>query len=181
MISSLTGIIREKAPPRLVIEVGGLGFELHLPVSLFARIGGLGDRVSVLTKLVVKEDALELYGFLHPAELDLFEDLLGVPGIGPKSALNMLSRFSVKELIGAVEAQNDELLATVPGIGKKTAAKIILELKGKLKFEKDRPNFVQAVDALMALGLTRGEAIDRLKALDPNTSPEVMVKKALAK
>lgn len=181
MISTLTGTIREKAPPRLVVEIGGIGFEVFMPVSLFSRLGTPGDRVSILTKLVVKEDALELYGFLHPVELGLFEDLTSVPGIGPKSALNVLSRFSAPELVAAIEAQNDELLSTVPGIGKKTAAKIILELKGKIKFEKDKPGFVQAVDALVALGLSRNEAVEKLKGCDPKLTPDEMVRKALAR
>lgn len=181
MIYSLTGIIREKVPPRLIVEVGGVGFLVFMPLSLFDKIGGPGDKLSILTRLIVKEDAMELYGFLTSAELCLFEDLITVPGIGPKSGLSLLSRFSVAELVEAIENQNDELLSTVSGIGKKTAAKIILELKGKIKFEKDKPSFNQAVEALISLGLTRGEAIERLKGVDPRLAAGEMIKKVLGK
>ena len=181
MITSLTGIIKEKNPPRLVIEVGGIGLTVFMPLSTFDKLGRLGDKASVLTKLIVKEDALELYGFLQVDELNLFEDLIGVPGIGPKTGLNLLSKFTVRELIDAVESQNDELLATVTGVGKKTAAKIILELKGKIKFETDKPNLSQAVEALVSLGLSRSEAIERLKGIDHKLGPQEMVKKVLSK
>ncbi len=179
MIHFLSGTISEKDPPRLVIDVGGVGFVVYMPLSLFPRLGDVGSKSKIITRLIVKEESLELYGFMTGEELALFDDLTTVPGIGPKTALNLMSRFSVNELLTAIENQNDDLLATVPGIGKKTAAKIILELKGKIKFEKDRPGFTQAIDALVSLGLTRNEAIDKLRNIDPNLSPEEMVRKAL--
>ncbi len=181
MITSLTGTIRDKNPPLLIVEVGGIGFMVFMPLSNFDKIGKPGEQITVITKMIVKDDAMELYGFLIHDELNLFEDLIGVPGIGPKSALSLLSKFSVSELIDAIDMQNDELLATVTGIGKKTAAKIILELKGKIKFEKDRPSINQAIEALVSLGLSKNEAVAKLKGIDPRLSTEEMVKRVLSK
>ncbi|OPX17526.1 Holliday junction branch migration protein RuvA [candidate division WOR-3 bacterium 4484_100] len=180
MIGRLRGKILEKSPPYFILDVSGIGFTIQSPLSLFNDIEP-GQEVVFFTKCLIKEDQAFIYGFLDKTQLEMFETLLSVPGLGPKSGLNLLSNFSPDEIAQAIESENTELLSSVPKIGKKLASKIILELKGKLPFAEQTGVFAQAIQALCSLGLTRNEAIQRLKGLPKNLSLEQLVKQALRK
>jgi Holliday junction DNA helicase RuvA len=133
MIASLRGTIESLAADRAVISVGGVGFQVFMPVSTLLTIGGLGEEVRVHVHTHVREDAILLYGFATEEDLKLFEMLLNVSGVGPKVALSMLSSMSVEQLVSAIAAGSEDLLTSVPGIGKKLAGRLILELKDKIK------------------------------------------------
>jgi holliday junction DNA helicase RuvA len=132
MIGRITGTLAEKNPPQLLIDCNGVGYEVDVPMSTFYNLPALGERVALLTHLVVREDAQLLYGFLTTAERATFRELLKISGIGPRTALSVLSGLSVAELAQAVAQQQAGRLQKVPGIGKKTAERLLLELKGKL-------------------------------------------------
>ncbi|MGB3341855.1 MAG: Holliday junction branch migration protein RuvA [bacterium] len=178
MIGRLQGKIAEKTPPFLILDVSGVGFAVHTPLSTFEKVQ-VNQEITLYTRCVFKEDEAFIYGFLSQSELKMFEDLTSVSGVGPKSGLNFLSRFLPEEISRAIDEENLDLLSSVPKIGKKLASKIILELKGKLKFEEKSTVFNQAVNALCSLGLNRSEAIDRLKDIDKKLTLEEMVKQAL--
>jgi len=178
MIGKIKGKVIEKSPPWLTIDISGLGFIVYMPASAFSKIT-TGQEIEVFTKYLIKEEEAFLYGFLTRDELAIFEELISVPGIGPKSGLTLLSNFTPEELARAIEEENIGLLSSVPKIGQKLASKIILELKGKMQFKKESTTFDQAVNALCSLGLNRAEAISRLKGLPNNLSVEEMVKLAL--
>jgi Holliday junction DNA helicase RuvA len=180
MIGRLKGKVSEKSPPFFILDVGGIGFLIQAPLSTFEKIEE-NQAVTLYTQCLFKEDEAFIYGFLDQGELKTFQDLVSVPGVGPKSALNILSRFSPGQISEAIENENLELLSSVPKIGKKVVSKIVLELKGKLKFVEKTTVFSQALNALCSLGLSRGEAIQRLKELPKNLSLEEMVKQALRK
>jgi holliday junction DNA helicase RuvA len=132
MIALLRGRLHSSGTDYVIVETGGVGYQAFVPRSIFGRIGQPGDEVLLHTHLHVREDALSLYGFISADQRALFEVLIGVTGVGPKVALNMLSAASPEELRTAIAREDTVLLARVPGIGKKTAARLILELKGKL-------------------------------------------------
>src|SRR5881396_1969582 len=132
MLGRLTGVIAEKSPPQLLIDVNGVGYEVDVPMSTFYNLPALGERVSLLTHFVVREDAQVLYGFLSHDERSTFRLLVKISGIGPRTALAILSGLSVNELAQAVSLQESGRLVKLPGIGKKTAERLLLELKGKL-------------------------------------------------
>ncbi len=132
MISSLQGRLESLAADRAVVNVGGVGFLVYMPASTLANLGGTGQVVKVHTHLHVREDNLTLYGFGSPEELQLFETLLSVSGIGPKLALAMISGMKVPDLTLAIATGNADMLTSIPGIGKKTASRIVLELKDKI-------------------------------------------------
>src|SRR4029453_14433428 len=132
MIGRLTGILAEKAPPQLLIDVNGVGYEVDVPMSSFYNLPGVGERVTLLTHFVVREDAQVLFGFLTHEERATFRLLVKISGVGPRTALSLLSGLSVDELARAVSLQESGRLIKVPGIGKKTAERLLLELKGKL-------------------------------------------------
>lgn len=178
MIGRLQGKIVEKNPPFIILDVSGVGFAVHAPLSTFEKVQ-VNEEITLYTRCVFKEDEAFIYGFLSQSELKMFEDLTSVSGVGPKSGLNFLSRFLPEEISQAIDDENLDLLSSVPKIGKKLASKIVLELKGKLKFEDKSTVFNQAVNALCSLGLNRGEAINRLKGVDKNLALEEMVKQAL--
>jgi Holliday junction DNA helicase RuvA len=178
MIGRLHGKIVEKTPPFLILDIAGIGFAVHTPFSTFEKIR-IDQEITLYTKCIFKEEEAFVYGFLDPDELRMFEDLTSVSGVGPKSGLNFLSRFEPGELLQAIEDENIELLSSVPKIGKKLASKIILELKGKLKFEEKSTVFMQAVNALCSLGLSRNEAVNRLKGIPKDLSLEEMIRQAL--
>ncbi len=180
MIRILRGRVLEKISPHFVLDVSGIGFLIHSPLSTFDHIQE-NNEVTIYTQCLFKEDEGFIYGFLNPDELKTFQDLISVPGVGPKSSLNILSRFSPEEISQAIEHENLELLASVPKIGKKVASKIVLELKGKLRFAEESTVTNQAVNALCSLGLTRNEAIQRVKGLPKELSLEELVKRALRK
>ena len=132
MIGRLSGLLAAKSPPQLLIDVGGVGYEVDVPMSTFYNLPALGERVTLLTHFVVREDAQVLFGFLTPEERATFRQLVKISGVGPRTALSILSGLSVAELAQAVSLQESGRLVKVPGIGKKTAERLLLELKGKL-------------------------------------------------
>lgn len=187
MIGRLSGVIAEKTPPLVLIDVGGVGYEVDVPMSTFFNLGPLGDRAVLLTHLVVREDAHHLFGFLTQEERGTFRQLIKISGIGPKMALGLLSGLSVAELAQAVSRQEAGRLTKVPGIGKKTAERLLLELKGKLGPDLALPatvaNDAQAdiLQALVALGYSEKDAAASLKALPPDVGVSDGIKLALKK
>ena len=190
MIGRLTGIVAEKAPPQVLIDVGGVGYEVDVPMSTFFNLPGLGEKVTLLTHFVVREDAQLLYGFLSAEERQTFRELVKISGIGPRTALSVLSGMSVADLAGAVSRQEGARLQKVPGIGKKTAERLLLELKGKIGADTGAQSlFVNndqndIVQALMALGYSDKDAAAALKKLPPDVGVTEGIKlalKALAK
>lgn len=131
MIGRITGTLAEKSPPQLLIDVNGVGYEVDVPMSSFYNLPGLGERVTLLTHFVVREDAQVLFGFLTHDERATFRLLVKISGVGPRTALSILSGLSVNELAQAVSLQEAGRLVKVPGIGKKTAERLVLELRDK--------------------------------------------------
>ena len=186
MIGRLTGVIAEKSPPQVLVDVNGVGYELDVPMSTFYNLPGLGERTTLLTHFVVREDAQQLFGFLTHDERSTFRQLVKISGVGPRTALSILSGLSVAELAGAVSRQESGRLVKVPGIGKKTAERLLLELKGKLGPDLGLPaaaavSDTQAdiVQALLALGYNEREAAAALKALPPDIAVSDGIKLAL--
>ena len=186
MIGRLTGVIADKSPPQVLIDVGGVGYELDVPMSTFYNLPGLGERTTLLTHFVVREDAQQLFGFLSGEERNTFRLLVRISGVGPRTALAILSGLSVGELAAAVSRQESGRLVKVPGIGKKTAERLLLELKGKLGQDLALPaaeamNDAQAdiVQALVALGYHEREAAQALKALPADIGVSDGIKTAL--
>ena len=186
MIGRLAGLLAEKSPPHVLIEVTGVGYEVDVPMSTFYNLPPLGERVTLLTHFVVREDAQLLYGFLTAAERATFRELVKISGIGPRTALGVLSGLSVTELAQAVSAQEAGRLVKVPGIGKKTAERLLLELKGKLGADLGALPVAVAseaqadiVQALIALGYNEREAAAALKGLPPGVGVSEGIKLAL--
>jgi Holliday junction DNA helicase RuvA len=185
MIGKLTGILSDKNPPQVVIDCGGVGYEVQVPMSTFYNLPGLGDKVSLLTHFVVREDAQILYGFGSAPERAAFRELIKISGVGPRTALSVLSGMSVGELSQAVTLQEAGRLIKVPGIGKKTAERLLLELKGKLGADigpsSATVNDSQAdiLQALLALGYSDKEAAASLKALPADVGVSDGIKLAL--
>ena len=132
MIGRLTGTLALKHPPSVLVDVNGVGYEIDVPMSTFYNLPALGERVTLLTHLAVREDAHQLYGFASGAERHAFRELIRISGIGARTALSVLSGLSVDELAQVVALQEPARLTRVPGIGKKTAERLLLELKGRL-------------------------------------------------
>ena len=132
MIAFLRGLVLDKQPNRVVVEVGGVGYEVHVPLSTFYEIGEEGADVALRVYQHVREDTLQLYGFLTELERQIFERLIGISGIGPKLAIAVLSGMDPRDLIAAVQRADVARLTGIPGIGKKTAERIVLELKDRL-------------------------------------------------
>lgn len=190
MIGRLTGTLAEKSPPQLLVDVNGVGYEVDVPMSTFYNLPALGERVTLLTHFVVREDAQVLFGFLTHDERATFRQLVKISGVGPRTALSILSGLSVTELAQAVSLQESGRLVKVPGIGKKTAERLLLELKGKLGDALVAPaavaNDAQAdiLQALVALGYSDREAAAALKSLPKDVGVSDGIKlalKALAK
>ncbi len=186
MIGRLSGTLVHKAPPVLLVDVHGVGYEVSVPMSTFFNLPAVGEPVVLLTHFVVREDAQVLFGFLSPAERDTFVQLIKISGVGPRTALSILSGLSVTELAQAVTRQDAARLVKVPGIGKKTAERLLLELKGRLGPDLAAPpsaamNDAQADigQALQALGYNEREAQAALKALPPDIGVSEGIKLAL--
>ena len=185
MIGRLTGLLAEKSPPQLLIDVNGVGYEVDVPMSSFYNLPTLGERVTLLTHFVVREDAQILFGFLTHDERATFRQLVKISGVGPRTALSVLSGMSVADIAQAVTVQDAGRLVKVPGIGKKTAERLLLELKGKLGDALSAPaalaNSTQAdiLQALVALGYSDREAAAALKALPGDASVSDGIKLAL--
>jgi Holliday junction DNA helicase RuvA len=185
MIGRLTGILADKSPPQLLVECHGVAYEVDVPMSTFYNLPALGEPLTLLTHLVVREDAHLLYGFLTAAERVTFRELIRISGVGPRTALAVLSGLSVAELAQAVAQQQAGRLTKVPGIGKKTAERLLLELKGKLAPDLASPTGVASdahsdiVQALVALGYSEREASASLKALPADVGVADGIKLAL--
>ncbi len=186
MIGRLSGLLAEKSPPQILIDCQGVGYEVHVPMGTFYNLPALGERVTLLTHFVVREDAQILYGFGTPAERDAFRQLVKISGVGPRTALAVLSGLSVADLAQAVGAQEAARLVKVPGIGKKTAERLLLELKGKLGPDLGAHPAALAPDdnsdilqALVSLGYTDREALAAVKALPKEVGVSEGIKLAL--
>ena len=185
MIGRLSGLLAEKSPPQILVDVAGVGYEVDVPMSTFYNLPGLGERVVLLTHFVVREDAQLLYGFLTHDERATFRQLVKISGIGPRLALSILSGLSVNELAQAITRQDSGRLVKVPGIGKKTAERLLLELKGKLGDALAAPASVASdaqadiLQALLALGYSDKEAAAALKALPADSGVSDGIKLAL--
>ena len=186
MIGRLAGILAAKAPPQVLVDVQGVGYEVDVPMSTFYLLPGLGEPVLLLTHFVVREDAQLLYGFLTEPERAAFRELLRISGVGPRTALAILSGLSVAELGQAVGRQDGARLQKVPGIGKKTAERLLLELKGRLAPDLGSPAAAPLDDAqadilqaLQALGYNEREAAAALKALPAGTGVAEGIRLAL--
>jgi Holliday junction DNA helicase RuvA len=187
MIGKLTGTLLEKNPPQILIDCHGVGYEVDVPMSTFYSLPVAGERVSLLTHFVVREDAQILYGFGTAAEREAFRQLVKISGVGPRTALSVLSGMSVADLAQAVTAQDSGRLVKVPGIGKKTAERLLLELKGKLGADLPLPGAASAVgeaandiqQALIALGYSEKDAAAALKALPKDVGVSEGIKLAL--
>lgn len=188
MISSLHGKIESLGGDWAIINVGGIGFQVRMPTSTLSTLGAIGEEVKLYTHLHLREDNVALYGFGLTEELELFETVIGVSGIGPRLALAMLSTMSVEQLTMAIATGSIELLTTVPGIGKKIASRIILELKEKISagwIITPATQFTQentdVLAALTSLGYSAAEATRAVATLPTATdlSLEEKIKLAL--
>jgi len=163
MIAGLIGRLDAKLPDAVLVDVGGVIYRVGTSTTTLNDIGDVGETVRLSTHLFVREDQLTLYGFSSPEELRLFETLISVTGVGPRMACAILSSFDVSKLNEAIAQENADLLATIPGVGKKTAARLIVELRGKLPSVPGVSPLTggidaEAVEALRSLGYTTAEA-----------------------
>jgi Holliday junction DNA helicase RuvA len=171
MIGRIHGVLLEKNPPQILVECAGVGYEVEVPMSTFYNLPGTGSPVTLLTHLVVREDAHLLYGFGTDGERRAFRQLLKISGVGARTALAVLSGLSVGELAEAVTMQETGRLTRIPGIGKKTAERLLLELKDKLGVElaaatapnRAAPASSDVLHALLALGYSEKEAVGAVK------------------
>lgn len=186
MIGRLSGLVAAKTPPQVLVDVQGVGYEVDVPMSTFYALPGLREPVSLLTHFVVREDAQLLYGFATAEEREAFRQLIRISGVGPRTALSLLSGLSVAELRAAVVQQQTSRLVKVPGIGKKTAERLLLELKGKLAEALHDGATTAAAGAqadiqaaLLALGYNEREADSAMKGLAADLSVSDGIKQAL--
>ncbi len=185
MIGKLTGTLLEKNPPEVLVDCNGVGYEVQVPMSTFYNLPAVGERVALLTQFIVREDAQLLYGFGSVEERQTFRELIKISGVGPRTALSILSGMGVGDLAQAVTLQEAGRLVKVPGIGKKTAERLLLELKGKLGADigvkAHAVNDAQAdiLQALLALGYNDKEAALALKALPADVGVSEGIKMAL--
>jgi len=186
MIGRLNGTLLEKTPPLVLIDCNGVGYEVEVPMSTFYNLPELGAKVSLLTHFVVREDAQLLYGFGSEQEKSTFRQLLKVNGIGAKSALSILSGVSIEELVQAVSMQEVGMLTRIPSIGKKTAERLLLELKDKFGAagaasvgNQPKSATHDVLNALIALGYNEREALLAVKQLPADASVTDGIKQAL--
>lgn len=197
MIGRLTGILLEKQPPQILLDVNGVGYEVDAPLSTFYRLPAVGEKATLHTHLVVREDAQLLYAFAEKRDRALFRELIRLNGVGPKLALALMSGLEVDELIRAVQAQDTSAFVRVPGVGKKTAERLLVELKDKFKAWEDLPGAAvplapgsgasiatsgtaDAVSALIALGYKPQEASRAVANIkEDGLSSEELIRRAL--
>lgn len=188
MIAAIEGILEFRGADQAIIKVGGVSLQVYLPTSSLDRIGNAGDRVQIYTHLHLREDIIALYGFTSRQELNLFKMLISVSGIGPKIAQSMLSNMDPEQLTLAIVNNDIDLLTQLPGIGKKTASRLVLELKSKLEkagIEGTSSYITQdssdVVAALTNLGYSAGEAAKAVSnfASSPNLTLEDKIRIAL--
>ena len=186
MIGRLSGTLDEKSPPQLLVDCQGVGYEVDVPMSTFYDLPVSGQRVVLLVHQVIREDAHLLYGFLTAAEREAFRQLIRISGVGPRTALAVLSGMSVDDLAQTVTLQEPARLTRVPGIGKKTAERLLLELKGKLGPEiagRDAPPIddtaADVLRALLALGYSEREVVAATRQLPAGTGVSDGIRQAL--
>ena len=186
MIGRLTGTLADKNPPQVLMDCNGVGYEVDVPMSTFYNLPATGEKITLLTHFVVREDAQILYGFASPGEREAFRLLIKISGVGPRTALSVLSGMSVGDIAQAVTAQDAGRLVKVPGIGKKTAERLLLELKGKFGADLGAGSVGATSDAqadilqaLVALGYSDKEAAASLKALPRDVAVGEGIKLAL--
>ncbi|WP_040261070.1 Holliday junction branch migration protein RuvA [Pseudomonas massiliensis] len=199
MIGRLRGTLAEKQPPHLILDVNGLGYELEVPMTTLYRLPPVGQALTLHTHLVVREDAQLLYGFYERRERELFRELIRLNGVGPKLALALMSSLEVDELIRCVQAQDTSALVKVPGVGKKTAERLLVELKDRFKAWQTVPAMFElvpddgpiarapvataetdAVSALISLGYKPQEASKAVSAVnEKGLSSEDLIRRAL--
>lgn len=187
MIGKLTGTLLEKNPPEVLVDCHGVGYEVQVPMSTFYNLPQVGQPISLLTHFIVREDAQLLYGFATAQERQTFRELIKISGVGPRMALSLLSGLSIEELAQAVATQEAGRLVKVPGVGKKTAERLLLELKGKLgdavvtgaaaQVKSDAQ--ADILQALLALGYSDKEASACLKQLPADIGVSEGIKLAL--
>ncbi|AMO75186.1 MULTISPECIES: Holliday junction branch migration protein RuvA [Pseudomonas] len=197
MIGRLRGTLAEKQPPHLILDVNGIGYELEVPMTTLYRLPALGEPVTLHTHLVVREDAHLLYGFAEKRERELFRELIRLNGVGPKLALALMSGLEVDELVRCVQAQDTSTLVKIPGVGKKTAERLLVELKDRFKAWENMPTIAplvaepklaatvssaeaDAVSALIALGFKPQEASRAVAAVEEkDLSSEELIRRSL--
>jgi len=186
MIGHIKGFIVNKKPTQVLIDCNGVGYEVDVPMSTFYDLPTVGEQVTLLTHLIVREDAHLLFGFATSEEREVFRQLIKVNGVGAKVALSILSGISLHELVDAIMNQNSNLLVSIPGIGNKTAERLVLELKGKfaniiddksIQNTSSETNDIQ--NALISLGYSTKEAISAVKNLPSDISINDGIKDAL--
>ena len=187
MIGRIAGTLLEKNPPSILVDANGIGYEIDVPMSTLYNLPAVGERVTLLTHLTVREDAHQLYGFATAAERQAFRELIRISGVGARTALAVLSGLSVAELAQAVSLQESARLTRIPGIGKKTAERLLLELKGKLGAALDTPaagsaaggDSADILRALMALGYNEREAALAVRQVPAGTGVSDGIRLAL--
>lgn len=196
MIGRLTGILLEKQPPHILLDVNGVGYEVDAPMSTIYRLPAVGEKTTLHTHLVVREDAQLLYGFAEKRDREVFRELIRLNGVGPKLALALMSGLEVDELVAAVHAEDTSALTRVPGVGKKTAERLLVELKGKFKAWESLSGVAaplaagaapvpasgsaDAVSALIALGYKPQEASRAVANIkEDGLSSEELIRRAL--
>ncbi|WP_321879463.1 Holliday junction branch migration protein RuvA [Paraburkholderia bannensis] len=187
MIGRIAGVLLEKNPPHLLIDCNGVGYEVDVPMSTFYNLPGCGERVVLLTQMIVREDAHLLFGFATIEERATFRELLKITGIGARMALAILSGMSVNDLSQAITLQDSARLTRVPGIGKKTAERLLLELKGKLGADlgamaaaaSPSGHANDILNALLALGYSEKEGLAAIKNVPAGAGVSDGIKAAL--
>lgn len=194
MIAQLRGLLVEKSPTSIVLETGGIGFQVGIPLSSLNAIGEVGQEIRLYTYLHVREDALQLYGFASKRERALFLLLISVSGVGPKLAQSILSGITVDDFEQAVHGRQSEVLIRIPGVGKKTAERLILELQDKIKIDSALESRTlisrtvskageEAILALVSLGYKRNEAeraVQKALSDTPSLNVEALLRAALS-
>ncbi|MGH7597015.1 MAG: Holliday junction branch migration protein RuvA [bacterium] len=193
MIAKISGSLLEKSPTRVLIEVSGIGYEIHIPLSTFDKLGAIGEKTSLFTHLHVREDALQLFGFATATEKQLFQHLLAVTGIGPKVAQSILSGCSVETFCRYIAQNEIAALTSIPGIGKKTAERLVLELRDRVArwlpdetavTAKSKTPAIQeeTIMALVSLGYNRTaaeKAVEQVAREAGELPVEELIKRAL--
>jgi Holliday junction DNA helicase RuvA len=187
MIATLEGILEYRGNDSIIINVGGIGFRVHVPSSTLSQLGAVKGKVSLYTHLHVREDNVSLYGFASSEELALFKNLISVSGVGPKLALALLSALNPKQLVRAITSGDIDLLSQAPGIGKKMASRLVVELRGKLEKEWKEvalplaPESADVISALTGLGYSLAEATKAISKIpvSEELSLEEKIKMAL--
>ena len=186
MIGQIKGILINKTPPRILVDCNGVGYEIEVPMSTFFQLPNLGEQITLLTYFVVREDAQLLYGFLTQQEKEMFKQLIKINGVGPKLALSILSGATVDELVEAALGQNSNLFVNIPGIGNKTAERLVLELKDKCEHlvgdipkNAAKREIDDIQNALISLGYSPKDASIAVKQLPKDVSINEGIREAL--